>query len=136
MKALMSSNLYEFKGDVVVCGSCLPYIHEEAFEKVKQLSKNIFFVCLEEIHMNMVAHKIASILRTGNVKRLFFVTVDRSPHCVQLHYIRLELAKIMNLENVVLKNYVVKDENLVEIPPEVISLSKNLHKIKELRSKS
>lgn len=36
----------------------------------------------------------------------------------------------MNLENINIKNYVAVDNRLVEIPIEVIGLSKNLAKLK------
>jgi len=32
--------------------------------------------------MNMVAHKLASILRVGKIKKLIFASVDKSPHCI------------------------------------------------------
>ena len=133
MNQLMSHNIYEFQDTLTICGSCLPNMDKDAFEKLTRISNNIFFVCLEEIHINMVAHKIASILRLGNVKKLIFASVDKSPHCVQLHFIRNELEKIMNLENVSIANYVSKDGNLVEIAKETISLSKNLTEIQEVK---
>jgi len=85
--------------------------------------------CLEEIHMNMVAHKISSILRVGKVKKLILASVDKSPHCVQLHYIQNELKKIMNLENIEIISYISNNGDLVKISPETISLSKNLTKL-------
>ena len=85
--------------------------------------------------MNMIAHKIASILRLGKVKRLIFASVDRSPHCVQLHYIKNELEKIMNLENVSVASYVSHNGDLVEITKETICLSKNLVEIQKIKIK-
>lgn len=90
------------------------------------MSKNIFTVCLESTHMNMIAHKIASILRTGKVNKVVFATVDGSPHCIQLHYIRNELKKIMNLKKIKLENYISNNGNLVLIDKEKISKSKKL----------
>ncbi len=132
IKELMSHNIYEFENNLVVCGSCLPDMDKEAFEKVKSISENIFFVCLEIVHMNMLAHKLASILRIGKVKNLIFVSVDKSPHCVQLHYLRSELEKIMRLDKFKISNYVADAGNLVEILPETISLSKNLGSLSKL----
>lgn len=65
-------------------------------------------------------------------KELTFVTVDKSPHCVQLHYVVKELENIMDLKEIKIKNYVATNEGLVEIPIEVIGLSKNLSKLKKL----
>ena len=65
------------------------------------------------------------------IKKLVFATVDKSPHCIQVHYIRNELEKMMDLSNIEIINYVVVDNELVEIDEEIISLSKTLSKIKK-----
>jgi len=122
----MKHNIYEYEGSVAVVGSCLKRMDSGAYEKLKLITPNIYNVCLEEIHMNMVAHKIASILRVGKVKELIFASVDKSPHCVQLHYIRNELEKMMDLSGVKLVNYVSSNGELKEVSSETISKSKNL----------
>lgn len=127
----MSHNIYEFKDNLIVCGSCLPNMDQKAFDKLKEISDNIYFVCLETLHMNMVAHKLASIMRLGKVKKLIFVTVDKSPHCVQLHYIRLELEKIMSLTNIKIINYISNNGDLIEISDQIITNSKNFLKLKD-----
>jgi hypothetical protein len=91
------------------------------------LSENIYELCLEQTHINMAISKIGGMLRTGKIKKIIFATVDRSPHCVQMHYIGQELQKMMNLENVIIENYVVVDDELIKIESEIISLSKNLN---------
>ena len=122
----MSTNIYEFSGTLLVCGSCMPRMDSSAFEKVKELSDSVYFVCLESMHMNMVAHKLASVLRVGKVDKLIFCSVDKSPHCVQLHYISSELKKIMDLSGVEMLNYVANSGELIKISTETISRSKNL----------
>ena len=59
-----------------------------------------------------------------------FCVNHKSPHCIQMHYIQDELKKMMNIDNIDIKNYVVVDNELEEITPEIISLSKNLSKLK------
>ena len=44
--------------------------------------------------------RIIDRIRTNKIKRIVFASVDRSPHCVQLHYIQEELCKMMGLSNV------------------------------------
>ena len=78
----------------------------------------------------MAITKIGGMLRTGKINNIIFATVDRSPHCVQMHYIQDELRKMMNIDNIKITNYVVVDNELIEINPEVISLSKNLSELK------
>lgn len=62
---------------------------------------------------------------------IIFATVDKSPHCVQLHYVVKELENAINLENIKIENYVAADNKLIEIPLEVIGISKNFAKLKE-----
>jgi hypothetical protein len=131
MKEVLDSNIYEFNGIVIICSSCLENMDKVAYKKIKDISENIFCVCLEKYHMNMILSKLSSVLRVGRVNKLVFVTVDKSPHCIQLHYISNELRKLMNLENIVLTNFIASNGDLFEISQKTISLSKNL---KELSS--
>ena len=102
----------------------------KGYEQLAMISKNIYELCLEETHINMAITKIAGMLRTGKIKSIIFATVDKSPHCVQVHYIRNELEKMMDLNNINITNYVVVNEELIEIDAETISLSKSLSKLK------
>ena len=130
MKELMNTNIYEFEDTVIIVGSCLKNMQPKGYEKLKEISENIYELCLEETHINMAITKIGGILRTGKVNKLVFATLDKSPHCIGMHYIQDELRKMMNLENITIINYVVVDNKLEEISPEIISLSKNLLKLK------
>ena len=69
----------------------------------------------------MAVTKIGGMLRTGKIKRIIFASVDKSPHCIQLHYIQDELRKMMNLENIEIENYVVVNNELIKLDKEVIS---------------
>ena len=66
----------------------------------------------------------------------YFAIVDKSPHCIQMHYIQDELKKMMSIDNIDIKNYVVVDNELEEITPEIISLSKNLSELKKKNLKN
>lgn len=71
------------------------------------------------------------MLARGKVKKLIFATVDKSPHCVQLHYVIKELENAIDISNIEIINYVAVNDKLNEISLEIISLSKNLSKLKE-----
>jgi hypothetical protein len=79
----------------------------------------------------MVITKLMGMISREKLNRIIFATVDKSPHCVQLHYIMKEIEKAIDLGGVKGLNYVAVDNKLVEIPNEIISLSKNLSKLKE-----
>lgn len=130
MKDLLKTNVYDVEEIMIVVGSCLSSMQPKAYEELEKISNNIYEVCLEKEHMNMVVTKIIGMLARGKVKELIFATVDKSPHCVQLHYVVKELENAINLENINIKNYVAVDNRLLEIPMEIIGLSKNLAKLK------
>ena len=136
MKELMKSNIYDVSETIIVVGSCLKNMQLDGYEKLQKISTNIYELCLEETHINMAITKIGGMLRTNKIKRLIFASVDKSPHCIQLHYIQDELRKMMNLSNIEIENYVVVNNELIKISPEVISLSKNLKELTNLKNKA
>lgn len=135
MKELLKTNCFDTSETMIIMGSCLPAMQPKAYEQLKEISQNIYEICLEETHLNMAVTKMIGMVARGTVKKLIFATVDKSPHCIQLHYIVKELENMMNLEGIKIENYVAKDNQLVQIPIEVISLSKNLTQLKEIYQK-
>lgn len=135
MKSLMKSNIYDVDDTIIIIGSCLKNMQPNGYEKLQKISTNIYELCLEEIHINMAITKIGGMLRTNKIKKIIFASLDRSPHCIQLHYIQDELNKMMNLSNIEIENYVVVNDELIKIDAKTISLSKNLKELLELRRK-
>lgn len=134
MKELMKSNIYDVEETIIVVGSCLKNMQLEGDEKLQKISTNIYELCLEEIHINMAITKIGGMLRTNKIKKIIFASVDKSPHCIQLHYIQDELRKMLNLSNIEIENYVIVDNELKKISTSTISLSKNLSKLSNLNT--
>lgn len=131
MKDLLKTNCFDVTETMIIVGSCMEQMQPKAFEELKNISNNIYDVCLEKDHLNMVVTKIIGMLARGKVKKLIFASVDKSPHCVQLHYVVKELENAIDLSNIEIVNYVAVDNKLIDIPIDVISLSKNLSKLKE-----
>ena len=130
-KDLLKTNCFDVEEKMIIIGSCLEYMFPKIYNELNEISENIYDVCLEDTHLNMVITKIAGMVARKKCKELTFVTVDKSPHCVQLHYVVKELENIMDLKDIKIKNYVATSDGLIEIPIEVIGLSKNLAKLKE-----
>ena len=131
-KNLLKTNCFDINEKMIIIGSCLENMFPSIYKKLEQESTNIYEVCLEEIHLNMVITKIAGMLARNDIKEIKFVTIDKSPHCVQLHYVVKELENIMDLEKIHIENYVATSEGLIEVPLKVIGLSKNLAKLSEM----
>ena len=131
MQDLLKTNCFDVKETMIIAGSCLERMQPNAYKKLEQISTNIYDVCLEKEHLNMVVTKIIGMIARGKIKKMIFATVDKSPHCIQLHYVVKELENAIDISNIEIINYVATDNKLIEIPIEVISLSKNLSKLKE-----
>lgn len=126
IKDLLKTNIYDISETIIIIGSCLPNMDKNAFDKLKKITNNIYDLCLEQTHINMAITKIGGMLRTGKIKRLIFASVNKSPHCIQMHYIQDELKKMMDLKSIEIINYVADNGELIKIHPSTISLSKNL----------
>ncbi len=133
MKDLMKSNIYDCSESIIVVGSCLKSMQPEAFKIIESWNIQIYDLCLEQTHINMAITKVLGMIRTGKLKKLIFASVDRSPHCIQLHYIQDEIRKLgFKLE---IDNYIASDNELVKIDADTISLSKNLSRLKQIIKK-
>lgn len=130
MKEVMTTNIYDIDETIIIVGTCLKSMQPKGYKKLEKISKNIYSLCLENTHVNMAITKIGGMIRTGKVHNIIFATVDESPHCIQMHYIQDELREMMNLENINIKNYVVVNDELIEISPKLILLSKKLSDLK------
>ena len=122
---LMETNVYSLKGRVLVAGACLPQVWPEAFSRLAGEADQIYALCLETTHVNMAITKLSAVFGTGQLEKLVFASVDRSPHCTQMHYIKHEIERTLP-EHVPVENYVVSDGKIVRVPDAAIELSKTL----------
>lgn len=130
MKDLMKTNCYDVEENMCIIGTCLKNMQKEAYDKLEKEYGTIYEVCLEQTHINMLITKLIGMLSRVKVKKLIFASVDRSPHCVQLHYVENEIRKAMNLDDTEIIHYIAKDNKLYEIPKNIINLSKDLVTLK------
>ena len=132
----ITDSFFQHKRDVaeniIIVGSCLKNMQPKAFKSLEHISKDIYEVCLESTHINMVITKLIGMLSRVNVKKLIFASVDKSPHCVQLHYIEHEIEKAMDLSDIEIIHYVCKDNKLIQISNKTISLSKSLSDLESM----
>lgn len=129
IRDLMKTNCYDVGKIMVIVGSCLERMQKEAYKDLEKMSGDILEVCLETNHINMVITKIIGMLSRVQVQKIIFATVDKSPHCVQMHYIENEIAKAMDISNIEIIHYVAVDNKLIEISKDTISRSKKLSEL-------
>ena len=129
---LLRSNIYEPRGAVAIVGSCLSRMQPRAYEELSAMADDIYQLCLEESHINTAITKLGAILSTGQVDKLIFATVDRSPHCTQMHYIKHELERMMPL-TVSVENYVAVEDKLIRLSEQTLELSKTLSLLEKMK---
>ena len=131
MKALMESNVYSLRGKVLIAGACLPEVWPEAFAALAAQADQVYSLCLENSHINMAVTKLTAALGTGQVESLRFASVDRSPHCTQMHYIRHEIERVLP-EHVPMESFVCTEEGPVRVSEEAAELSKSLARLSRM----
>lgn len=65
MDNLMERNIYDVKGNVLICGACLPRMEKKAFNELIKDFDTVMYLCLEKEHINMAITKICGMLSTG-----------------------------------------------------------------------
>lgn len=125
MRPFLETNVYSFSGTVLIFGACLPEVAPDAFRALAAQADGCFSLCLERDHVNLAITKLTAILGTGLVRRIVFASVDRSPHCIQMHFIRHEIERVLP-EHVPMESLVFNGESFVSIRPETVELAKSL----------
>jgi hypothetical protein len=114
------------KGDLLVYGTCIKREHPDILKSFKEIKLH---TCLEEEHLNKVAWKLATIIRENKLRKISTLTMDGSPHCVQLHYILEDLKRIFPAIEV--NHFVVEDGKLFKISSDAVRRSRHLKEIEE-----
>ena len=128
---LMETNVYAVKGKVLIVGACFPEVFPEAFKRLSDGIDQVYSLCLETTHINMAITKLSAVFGTGQLEKLIFASVDRSPHCTQMHYIMHEIERTLK-EHVPVENYVVVDGEIIAVAEAAIDLSKSLGSLSKM----
>ena len=127
-KELMKTNCYDVEDTLIIVGSCLERMQPKAYKELECITDNIYDVCLEETHLNMVITKLIGMISRVKINKIIFASVDKSPHCIQLHYIENEIRKAIDID-IEMIHYVAVDNKLIEISNETIKKSKSLFEL-------
>jgi hypothetical protein len=120
------------KGKLLLIGSCI----DRYPEIVKEFSKRdgvhaVLHVCFEETHVNQAGFKIGSIVKYSRISEITALTVDGSPHCVQLHYV-IDDVKRHFAPEIETKHFVVEKGKVHEISSKAVKISRHLSKIQKM----
>ncbi len=114
--------------EILIFGSCTAIEHPKILKKFKNSTK--LHICLEKFHIEQAAWKIAMIARANEIKSIAVLTVDGSPHCLQLHLALEDLRKLFPKLKV--KHYVIEKSKIYEVSSEAVRTSRHLSAIEKL----
>lgn len=122
-----------YKGSLLIHGTC---VSAEAPKIFSGFSKRLvpLQVCLEKEHMDMIGFKLATILKMSKPKDITVLTVDGSPHCLQLHF-AVEQAKDIAGSDVKVAHYAIEHGELSQISLEALKTARHLSRIEKLLHK-
>jgi len=121
------------KGQLLLVGSCMnsrfPGIVKEYREK--DGGQAVLHVCLEEMHVNHAGFKIGSIIRYSKMNKVTVLTVDGSPHCVQLHFV-VEDLKSHFTPDIETAHFVVEKGKVYQVSPKAVKRARHLSKLESM----
>ncbi len=114
---------------ILIYSACIDEEYPEILEKFKGRTK--LSICLEEHHINKVAKKLMAIIYKREVKSIVVLTMDGSPHCLQLHH---ALEEIKNYFDIEIKHYVIEKGELIKVSEKSVKISRHLSEVEKLIS--
>lgn len=119
------------KGQLLLIGTCMSSRFPDIVEDFKSRDGEwaTLSVCLEETHVNQAGFKIGSIIRYSRISRVTVLTVDGSPHCVQLHF-AIEDIKRHFTPDIETAHFVVEKGKVLEVSSASVKRARHLSKIK------
>ena len=118
---------------LLIYGTCVRDEYPEIFSKFSK-DRIPLAVCLEKEHFNMVALKLASLVARLDLEELVVLTVDGSPHCVQLHMVVEEVAKITR--KLKARHFVIEEGKAIEVSEKAVKTARYLSRIQKLLNKA
>jgi len=122
------------KRRLLVYGSCIFNEYPDILSRFSE-GRVALGVCLEAEHLNVVALKLASIFARVDLEGVVVLTVDGSPHCIQLHHAVEEARKVTGRQ-VNVRHFVIEEGEALEVSPEAVKVARYLSKIQRLLNKT
>jgi hypothetical protein len=126
----IGSHIFRKSKRILLIGSCVFQEHPDIMEKYAK-DRVCLHVCLETYHMNMAETKLACLLKLHEPTELIVLTVDGSPHCLQLHVIAEDMRRYFNFETPI-QHIVIEHGSTHVISGVAVKTARHLFKVQQL----
>lgn len=128
-KELLSTSVTSsIKSRILVYGTCASEEHPSVLGEFNGYT--VFSVCMTESSLEKVAWKLATIIRVNKVKEVEALTMDGSPHCIQLHFALADLKKMF--PRLKTKHHVIEKGRLCRISERAVRTARHLQEVEGL----
>ncbi len=117
---------------ILLYGSCVPQQFKKYLQKFTK-GRIPLSACLQEQHMDNLGFKLATLLLYQPLKEITVLSIDGSPHCVQLHALA-EQAKRISKSAVHIRHYVIEEGKLFEVTSDTVKTARHLSHIRKLEN--
>ncbi|NVM01765.1 MAG: 4Fe-4S ferredoxin [Candidatus Helarchaeota archaeon] len=128
----LGDNELREKRRILLTGTCLirryPDILKDFLKKFNSPAQQ--HICLETHHMDQVGYKLTLMIRYSSIEELTILTIDGSPHCLQLHYLAEDQCKFY--PDLKINHFVIEKGTVHEIESKAVKISRHLHKVQKL----
>lgn len=127
----MTSSATHFNGNLLICGTCVKDVNPKLFKQLSK-GKKVYTFCPEATSPSLLGYKLSTIFRTGDIKSVYTLTKDGSPHCEQILTTIQEVAENVNFDKHKIKYFVTKKGKFSEISDTTVRKSRNIMEIETL----
>jgi len=118
------------KANLLLYSKCLRLEHPKLLQSQAR-NKKALAICLQETHMDNAGFKIATIILKSQPKSITVLTMNGSPHCIQLHF-AVEQARQLTGYSGQVEHFVVEKGELFKVSPEAIKQARHLASVQQL----
>ncbi len=114
--------------DLLIYGSCIENVHPQILDRLSE-GKTALHICLEAEHVSLAEAKLLHIITYSKPKSVTVLTMDGSPHCVQLHFAVEQLRKAVEIP---IRHLVIEKGEVFEVSPEAVRAARHLSEVEKL----
>lgn len=113
---------------IIVYSSCISHEYPELLAQFKDYTR--LCTCLTTHSLEEIAWKLLTIIRINNPKEVAALTIDGSPHCLQVHFALEDILKIR--PHITVRHFVIEKGVIQEISGEAVRKARHLSEIEGL----
>jgi hypothetical protein len=112
-------------GRILVYSSCIPVDYPDMLERFKGYT--LLRTCLTSHDLEKTAWKLLTIARMNRPVELAALTMDGSPHCIQLHFALEDIRKVY--QGIRVRHFVIEKGVVREVSGEAVDTARHLSRI-------